>query len=98
MGYTVEPEGETIAVKDCADGEPARKIPDEKDDPFAPCAVCSCGCVLLPGKEDTVFAGESGTLRMEWVCSSMCFEPGRQVEWLPVFHIREFEDHEEKLI
>lgn len=98
MGYTVEPEGKTIAVKDCADGEPARKIPDEKDDPFAPCAVCSCGCVLLPGKEDTVFAGESGTLRMEWVCSSMCFEPGRQVEWLPVFHIREFEDHAEKLI
>lgn len=26
MGYTVEPEGETIAVKDCADGEPARKF------------------------------------------------------------------------
>ena len=37
MGYTVEPEGETIAVKDCADGEPARKIPDEKDESV--CAV-----------------------------------------------------------
>ena len=98
MGYTVEPEAGKITLEDCFDGDPARKKPAEKEDPFKPAAICSRACIALSEAGDAVFTGENGALRLNRVCSSVRFAPVLQVEWLPVFHIREFEDHAENLI
>ena len=100
MGYTVEPEPEAVrlTLQDSAEGEPARKKPEEKEDFFEPIVCCSSSCIALAGGKDAVFEGENGALRMDWACSAMHFEPAAYVEWIPVFHIKQFEDRTERLV
>lgn len=96
MGYTLEPETANITLQDCSDPDPARKKTAEKEDPFEP--VCSCSCFIFPGRRNCEEEGKNGGVRRKYVCSSVHFEPAEQVEWLPVFGIKQFEDHAENLI
>ena len=100
MSYTISPDldDESFSVRDCSSGDRPRK---KHRNPIEPQAVGDCCAVGIIGGAYTPTAipfGNSGQVKLRAVCSSLHFEPVKEVEWKIIFHEKPCADMTVKIL
>lgn len=93
MSYTIEPEMEhgVMTITDCAEGDKPRQK-KEKHNPYHPVAAASIGIIGGADGPTAFIIGENRSAKLNAACSSLHYEPVKDVEWCMVFHEKQYEN------
>lgn len=101
MGYTLTPDlphGECSVVDCRPSDQPRLAYTDPNESASTSLGATAIGIIGGSDGPTAILCGECQQGALHAVCSALCFEPADDVEWRMVFHVKQREDHTEKLL